>query len=173
MFSRATKNAARQNAPSIVGADCAITGDLLSQGELQIDGRVDGDVRCNALVIGPTGVITGEISAETVRVLGAVTGQITARAVELAKTARILGDITHDCLSVEAGAYVEGRCNRLPADPVTKPRADAQESADAAPALPLRHHQTGNALLAAPADHAGKDDETAGGPADKVAVVGA
>jgi cytoskeletal protein CcmA (bactofilin family) len=68
------------------------------------------------LVIGETGGVTGEIVAETVRVLGAVTGQISARAVELSKTARILGDITHDSLAVEAGAYVEGRFNRLQPD---------------------------------------------------------
>jgi len=99
--------------PSIIGANCSLAGDIVSEGEVHVDGKVVGDVRCVTLVIGENGGVTGEINAETVRVLGAVTGQITARAVELAKTARILGDITHDSLAVEAGAYVEGRFNRL------------------------------------------------------------
>ncbi len=66
------------------------------------------------LVIGEQGSVAGEVKAETVSVLGTVKGQITAQAVALARTARILGDITHDTLSVEAGAYVEGRFNRHP-----------------------------------------------------------
>jgi len=77
-------------------------------------------VRCVTLVIGEAGSITGEINAEMVRVLGSVTGQISARAVELAKTARILGDISHDSLAVEAGAHVEGRFNRLQPEGTTK-----------------------------------------------------
>ena len=115
MFSKTNKASNHRSSPSIIGADCALTGDINSQGEVHVDGRVHGDVRCGFLVIGEQGAIIGEINAETVRVLGSVTGQISAKAVELAKTARVVGDITHDSLSVEAGAHVEGRFNRLPA----------------------------------------------------------
>jgi cytoskeletal protein CcmA (bactofilin family) len=103
----------QRTTPSIIGSNCSLTGDIASEGEVHIDGKVVGDVRCEILVIGESGSVTGEINAETVRVLGAVTGQINSHSIELAKTARILGDITHDSLSVEAGAYVEGRFNRL------------------------------------------------------------
>jgi len=114
MFSKPNKPMQMMRAsPSIIGANCSLAGDIVSDGEVHVDGKVVGDVRCVTLVIGEGGGITGEINAETVRVLGAVTGQITARSVELAKTARIMGDITHDSLAVEAGAYVEGRFNRL------------------------------------------------------------
>lgn len=144
MFSKSNKsNAARSNAgrerrtsPSIIGADCTITGDILSQGEVQIDGRVDGDVRCDMLVVGPTGTITGEISAELVRVLGSVTGQVKARAVELARTAHVVGDITHESLSIEAGAFVEGRFDRM----------NEQK------ALPSDRNIAGQALLSSPAE---------------------
>jgi cytoskeletal protein CcmA (bactofilin family) len=114
MFSKGNKSTSRRPTPSIIGADCIFTGDILSEGEVQVDGRLKGDLRCHALIIGEKGSVTGEINAETVSVLGSVTGQITAQAVVLAKTAHILGDITHDSLSVEVGAYVEGRFNRLP-----------------------------------------------------------
>ena len=125
MFSKPNKpQAHRSTSPSIIGANCSLAGDIDSDGEVHVDGKVTGDVRCVTLVIGEEGGVTGEIEAETVRVLGAVTGQITARAVELAKTARIKGDITHETLAVEAGAFVEGRFNRMapegakPAEPV-------------------------------------------------------
>ncbi len=122
MFSRSNKSSTQQLTPSIVGVNCTLTGDIVSQGDVHVDGRVDGDVHCSLLVIGDKGTICGEISAETVRVMGTVTGQITARTVELAKTARVVGDITHDRLSVEAGAYVEGRFNRPPTDGASQPQ---------------------------------------------------
>lgn len=143
MFSKPRKPAPQGATPSIVGLNCTVTGDIVSQGEVHIDGRIDGDIRCSVLVIGEKGVVTGEISAETVRVLGSVTGQITAQAVELAKSARILGDITHECLAVEAGAFVEGRFNRR-AEPaatsgqalLAKPDSEkSPKSADAATPL--------------------------------------
>jgi cytoskeletal protein CcmA (bactofilin family) len=123
MFSKPNKPAVlNRTSPSIIGTNCSLAGDISSDGEVHVDGKVIGDVRCVTLVIGEAGGVTGEINAETVRVLGAVTGQITARAVELAKTARITGDITHETLAVEAGAFVEGRFNRLTAEG-TKPAA--------------------------------------------------
>jgi len=128
MFSKPNKPMMTMRAtPSIIGSNCSLAGDIVSDGEVHVDGKVVGDVRCVTLVIGEGGGVTGEINAETVRVLGAVTGQITSRAVELAKTARILGDITHDSLAVEAGAYVEGRFNRLqPETPVSAEGAIAK-----------------------------------------------
>jgi cytoskeletal protein CcmA (bactofilin family) len=119
MFSKPNKpHSINQTSPSIIGTNCSLAGDISSDSEVHVDGKVVGDVRCVTLVIGEEGSVTGEIDAETVRVLGSVAGTITAKAVELAKTARIVGDITHDTLAVEAGAYVEGRFNRLqPAQP--------------------------------------------------------
>ncbi len=136
MFLKANKaNQPRdlRNSPSIIGGDCAITGDILSQGEVHVDGRVNGDVRCEILVVGTSGNITGEISADLVRVLGNVTGQIKSRAVELARSARVIGDIQHDTLSVEAGAYVEGRFNRMDNTALKAlPTPDSAEPADKA-----------------------------------------
>lgn len=164
MFSKISKaNAAssRRTSPSIIGADCTITGDILSQGEVHVDGRVDGDVRCDMLVVGPTGTITGEISADLVRVLGSVTGQIKARAVELAKSAHVVGDITHDTLSIEAGAFVEGRFDRMSHQTGT---GDAAKAA----ALTSDRNAAGQALLASPteskADEEKKKDEDAASP---------
>jgi len=116
MFSRPNKSKdgrERNVTPSIIGTDCTLTGNILSQGEVHVDGRVEGDIRCDTLVVGQSGTITGEISAETVRVLGTVTGQIRSRAVQLAKTAHVVGDIVHETLSIEAGAFVEGRFDRM------------------------------------------------------------
>lgn len=99
--------------PSIISADLTITGNLASEGEIQIDGKVIGDIYSCNLLIGETAHITGEIVAETVRVHGKVDGQIKALNVSLAQSAHVVGDILHDNLSIENGAFLEGLCKRL------------------------------------------------------------
>jgi len=163
MFLKGNKSAARRPSPSIIGADCTFTGDILSEGEVQIDGHLKGDLCCHALVIGQQGTVTGEIKAEMVTVLGSVTGQITAQTVALAKSARILGDIMHDSLSVEVGAFVEGRFNRLPAAPVVDTTSDAGAA----------HNSSGQALLSSPKDVNREDAEKPEiSPPPKVVLLG-
>jgi cytoskeletal protein CcmA (bactofilin family) len=106
----APKRAARAAAPSIISADLAVKGMLNSTGDLQIDGRVEGDVRSIGLVIGEKAEIHGEILAEDVTVRGRVIGRIRARKVLLAATSHVEGDILHEAFAVESGAFFEGNC---------------------------------------------------------------
>ena len=99
--------------PSIISANLQISGDLLSNGDLQIDGIVEGNVRSQTLTVGETAKITGDVDAESVQVRGTVTGQINARAVTLMKTARVIGDVVHETLAIDAGAYLEGACRHV------------------------------------------------------------
>jgi len=116
MFSKANNGRQHVSSLSILAADSRLTGDISSDGEVHIDGRLEGDMICKTLTIGETGVVTGKISAELVRIFGSVNGQVKAHSVELGPTARVVGDITHASLKVEAGAYVQGVFTRLPAD---------------------------------------------------------
>ena len=68
------KRAARSSAPSIISADLIVNGTLISTGDIQVDGRVEGDVRSAALVIGDKAFINGEVVAEDVTVRGRVQG---------------------------------------------------------------------------------------------------
>jgi cytoskeletal protein CcmA (bactofilin family) len=105
--------AAERAVPSIISADLTITGDLVSAGEIHIDGRVEGDIKCASLIIGISGAVTGEVSAQTVRMHGSVSGQVIAKSVFLASTARMVGDVTHESLAIEPGAFMEGHCRRM------------------------------------------------------------
>jgi len=100
--------------PPIISADLRIVGDLSSDGEIQVDGAIDGDIRTKSLLVGQTAHIKGEIVADSVHVHGTVNGQIKARSVNLAKTARVVGDVLHEDLAIETGAFLEGHCKRLP-----------------------------------------------------------
>jgi len=118
--------------PSIISRDLKIVGDLLSDGEIQVDGMVNGDIRTRILIVGETAKVKGEIIAETIRVLGRIDGQIKAKAVKLAATAHVVGDILHEDLSIETGAFLEGHCKRMviPENLHTAAKTDSPSDAD-------------------------------------------
>jgi cytoskeletal protein CcmA (bactofilin family) len=99
---------AARSGPSIISADVKITGRIVSQGELDINGQIDGDVRASALTVGETGAIKGEVVAESVVVRGMVEGRIRARKVQLCTGAKVRGDIIHASLAIEPNAIFEG-----------------------------------------------------------------
>jgi len=123
----ATKPAAR--AASIICADMKINGSVTSEGALQIDGIVDGDVSATDITIGASGQITGEVKAEVVKVKGRIKGSIRARKVELETGAHVKGDIVHSSLQIQSNAVFEGQVKHAD-DPLkeTGPVAATQAS---------------------------------------------
>jgi cytoskeletal protein CcmA (bactofilin family) len=96
--------------PSVISADLVVTGTLSSTGDMQVDGRVEGDVHSAGLVIGEKAVIQGEVLADEVTVRGRVEGSIRARKILLCSTCHVEGNILHEAFAVEAGAFFEGNC---------------------------------------------------------------
>ena len=100
---------------SVIGSDVTIKGDVSASADLHVDGRVEGDISCAALVQGETSMIEGSIEAENARLAGRVTGSIHARELVVLRTARIEGDVHYDALTIEQGAHVDGRfSHRVP-----------------------------------------------------------
>ena len=106
-------------APSIVSADLEIVGNLTTSGEVQLDGSIEGDITCEKLMVGERACITGRVLADHVVIRGKIIGNVKAKNVELAKTAHVVGDIWHDTLAIDAGAFLEGHCRRNDGQPVT------------------------------------------------------
>lgn len=119
----APKRTRSMSAPSIISADMVINGTINSSGDIQIDGRIEGDVRSVGLVIGDKAEINGEVLAEDVTVRGKVTGRIRARKVLLAATSHVEGDILHEAFAVESGAFFEGNCRHS-----DNPLGDSQQT---------------------------------------------
>lgn len=94
---------------SVFGADIRIKGDVHASADLHIDGHVEGDVSCTALVQGESGEIVGAVKAESARLSGTVKGTINVRDLVVLKSARIQGDVHYDSLTIEQGAQVDGR----------------------------------------------------------------
>lgn len=121
MFSKDSKtrgghSRVSSSVPSIVAGDLSVTGNFTGTGEIQVDGSVEGDIDCLILTIGISGMVSGHVRAETVRLHGQLTGQIHAKSVFLASTSRMVGDITHESLAIEPGAFLEGHCRRISLD---------------------------------------------------------
>ena len=122
------RNAMKSKAPSILSADLTVTGSLSSDGEVQLDGNVEGDVQAASLTIGEEASINGEVVAENVVIRGRVNGSVRARQVQLAATARVEGDIVHATLAIESGAFFDGHCKRS-SDPIADSKKTAGASA--------------------------------------------
>lgn len=105
----------RSASPSIISADLRIVGDMISTGDIQVDGTVEGDIQSRSVTIGESAQVHGSIAGDTVRICGSVNGQIKGQTVTLDKTARVQGDILHASLAIEPGAYLEGMCKRIDA----------------------------------------------------------
>lgn len=110
--------------PSIIGTDLNITGDVISKGEIQIDGEIQGDIHCSSLIVGEKAVISGSIIANEVTVRGKVTGSIRGQNVSLQASSHVEGDIFHKTLAIEMGAFFEGKSRRADNPMSSTPRPE-------------------------------------------------
>ena len=94
--------------PSIISAALVVIGRLESAGDIQIDGKVEGDIRGQVVRIGGAAVIKGTVTGELVELSGTLEGKIEARSAVLTKTARMSGDIIHQSLQIEEGSFFNG-----------------------------------------------------------------
>lgn len=106
--------------PSIMGRELIVKGDVETTGEIQIDGRIDGNVTSSMLIIGEHGSVNGSITADNVIVRGKVHGKITAYSIELTDSANVEAELIQDQLSIANGAYFDGKCTRKSSTPQTQ-----------------------------------------------------
>lgn len=97
---------------SVIDAWLTITGNLQSEGEVQVDGQINGNINCAHLIVGNDATIVGDIAAEDVVVRGKLQGMVRANRVVLQDTARVESEIIHKLLSIEEGAIFEGMARR-------------------------------------------------------------
>lgn len=133
----------RANA-SVIGRDLVIMGQqivIVTQGVLQVDGDVVGDLMGKEVIIGEHGRVTGTVAGETVQVRGTVNGAIRGLNVTLLPSAKVDGEIHHQTLAITEGATFDGRVRR-PKDaselqPILDPKHYANKAPDSAPKPPL------------------------------------
>ncbi len=101
------------NAINIIGVGTEITGDINTNGDMRIDGVLNGNIITEGkLVVGETGKVKGEVDCKNSEVLGMIEGKIKVKELlSLNSSARIYGDMITKKLSIEPGAVFTGNCN--------------------------------------------------------------
>lgn len=108
------KNSIPEAPPSanLIQSGTLITGDIESNGNVRIDGTLNGTVTAGGKVIlGSTGTVEGEINCINADIEGHVNGVIRVRELLSFKaTAVVSGDIIVGKLAIEPGARFTGTC---------------------------------------------------------------
>lgn len=97
---------------NLISNGTEITGDIISNGDIRIDGALKGILNTKGkVVIGPTGKINGEVYCKNSEVSGVVEGKISVgQLLNLKASSKITGDIITYKLSIEPGAKFSGNC---------------------------------------------------------------
>ena len=98
---------------NMIGAGTTILGDVISKGDIRVDGILKGSVKTEGkVVLGKEGVVEGDVMCKDADISGIVKAKITVSQLLTLKTsAKLNGDIITNKLSIEPGAAFTGSCS--------------------------------------------------------------
>lgn len=125
-----------EGAETIVGTSVKLKGNLKSDGDIIIDGIVTGELKTKGSVaIGPNANIVANIKAKDVTISGAVQGNVEAAdRLDLTETAKVIGDISANVLSIAPGATFTGNSKmndvhkEIPREPIIEEEVSVEET---------------------------------------------
>src|SRR5262244_4657563 len=94
-----------------IGKSLVIKGEVTGSESLYIDGRVEGSINLsgNRVTVGRNGVVSANINAREIVVLGKVRGNLTASdRVDIRSDGSLTGDVVAARISIEDGAFFKG-----------------------------------------------------------------
>lgn len=102
---------ASRDIETIIGKGTALNGNIASNGNLRVDGTLEGNIETTGhVVIGSSGIITGNISAASLDVAGAITGNVTTVGnLSIHPTGQLVGDVRVKSLNIADGGVFRGR----------------------------------------------------------------
>lgn len=125
---------------TLIAAGATVSGTLRGEGIIQVEGTVEGEIDLKgAVIITPTGLVKGPMTADVIRVAGRIEGVVCARErLLLQKTGSLEGDMTTPSLEVEDGGRLNGRSTMPPhqqqgvpySPPAADPAPQAEEAAE-------------------------------------------
>lgn len=97
---------------TIVGATVKIEGDLVSEGDIKVDGLVTGKIKTSKnLLVGPMAKIEADVEAQNAVLAGLVKGDIKIKEnLLIQETGKVDGNIACAKLSIAEGAHFSGTC---------------------------------------------------------------
>ena len=118
-----------------IAEDIEIVGSIKSSSSIRFDGKLSGDLTCGGnAVIGSSATVKGNLSVESVSIMGQVNGNVTASdRIELKSTARLNGDIRAKRLTVEDGVTFVGKSEVNPSGPGNRQQGTVDPKKDTPP----------------------------------------
>ncbi len=98
--------------PNRIGKNTKIKGDIISEADFRIDGRLDGNVKTSGkVVIGKDGYIQGKVECVNADIEGSFNGELLVTELLSLKTSAVIeGTVSVAKLSVEPGATFNASC---------------------------------------------------------------
>lgn len=118
MFKKQESNMSKPNeievgSHNLISAGTEIKGDIVSDGNIRIDGVVFGTIKSKGkVVVGETGVVEGEIYCQNANISGTIEAKVSVvELLTLQASAKLNGEIAAGKLAVEPGAAFSGSCS--------------------------------------------------------------
>ena len=94
--------------PCIISAGTKIIGNIIDGDIVHVDGKLEGDICCKELIIGPTGSVNGKITAKSLELYGELNGSLVVENLSIASSAKFIGDSVYKTIAIEPGAILIG-----------------------------------------------------------------
>ena len=100
---------------NLIGIGTEVIGDIKVKGDLRIDGKVSGNIQCaSKVVLGPTGLVKGNISSVHADISGLVNGNLKVNEYLFLKSGgTVNGDLEIRHLVVEEKGVFNGKCTMI------------------------------------------------------------
>ncbi len=93
---------------SIIAQGIDFSGEINTEGDIHLDGKMKGTIKAEEVVIGPEGQFEGEISANILVVSGNIKGKFTIKNLHVKKDGLIQGKAKYEVIVVDAGGNIQG-----------------------------------------------------------------
>ena len=94
---------------TVISSNTELTGDIVTEGIIQIEGKVDGKVISkDSVIIGIGGMVNGEIYSEEAVINGTLLGKVEASKVRIGEKGKVNGTIISEIFAIAEGGDFEG-----------------------------------------------------------------
>ncbi len=113
-----------QNGCLVVGEGVKLSGNFVVPNTASIAGTIDGDLAAREILIGPSGVVKGKVTADLVDVRGEVHESVTSnKGLFVRSTGKVSGSVRYAEIEIEKGGDLQGNLSKI----------DAASNADSVP----------------------------------------
>ena len=114
-MSKKEKNKSEVSSHNIIALGTKLEGTISLESDIRIEGEINGNINASSkVIVGQTGVVTGNIVCDNIDIMGTVVGDIFADSLlSLKSTANVRGNLNTSVLAIAPNALFEGTCKTI------------------------------------------------------------